>query len=261
MGISVVIRNKNQEKALEFLLRNLVERYAEDIDEIIVLDNLSVDNSKKVSEKYNAKFITIEKFSYGGSANVAAESAKNDIVVMFSAHAYPVSPDFFKLIKEKFIGREHELAGVRCLHNQNDYKAYINRLSSKEDYNRAGLIFCGSAFNKKVWIKHPFKSDIITFEDKEWTKRVIENGYLVEFVPAVFCYEIQRTKDQIFFRFKNETIGSYQLHHINFYFFNVSKGLLYSLYKLTTGYFLDVFYAFKRFLFMVHFLMNKPKQF
>ena len=37
MKISVVIRNKNQETALTFLLKNLVARYAEDVDEIVVV--------------------------------------------------------------------------------------------------------------------------------------------------------------------------------------------------------------------------------
>ncbi len=59
--ISVVIRNKNQELALEFLLRNLTERYIDDIAEIIVIDNLSADNSEKISKKYNARFETIRK--------------------------------------------------------------------------------------------------------------------------------------------------------------------------------------------------------
>ncbi len=47
--ISVVIRNKNQSKALAFLLKNLTERYIDDIDEIIVIDNLSTDNSKEIA--------------------------------------------------------------------------------------------------------------------------------------------------------------------------------------------------------------------
>jgi cellulose synthase/poly-beta-1,6-N-acetylglucosamine synthase-like glycosyltransferase len=259
--ISIVIRNKNQDKALEFLLRNLVERYSEDIDEIIVLDNLSMDNSKLISERYNAKFIVIENFSYGGSANLAAESAKNDIVVIFSAHSYPVSHDFFKLIKDKFKGREDELAGLRCLHNNNDYSGFINKLSSSEDYNKAGLIFAGSAFNKKVWRKHPFKSDITTFEDKEWTKRVIANGYKIEFVPSIFCYQINRTKAQNFFRFKKEIIGSYQLHHTNVTLLKAVKNCLHSLYVILLNTFVDVFYCFKRFLFMIRFLSNKPKRY
>ena len=259
--ISVVIRNKNQDKALEFLLRNLSERYKGDFDEVIVLDNLSTDDSKLISEKYKAKFITVEKFSYGASANLAAETAKNNIVIIFSAHSFPVSHDFFKLIKEKFKGREGELAGLRCLHNINDYSGYINNISSSDDYNKAGLIFACSAFNKKVWHKHPFKSDITTFEDKEWTKRVVAEGYKIEFVPSIFCYQINRTKAQNFFRFKNEVIGSYQLHHSNFTIFKSFKGFLHSGFKTTLNYFIEIFYIFKRFFFMIKFLTNKPNRF
>lgn len=259
--ISVVIRNKNQDKALEFLLRNLKERYSEDIDEVIVLDNLSIDNSKIISEKYNARFITIEKFSYGSSANFAAKSAVNNIIVMFSAHAYPVSHDFFKLIKEKFNGRENELAGLRCLHNSNDYSTYINNVSSIENYNKAGLIFCGSVFNKLVWQKHPFKADIHTFEDKEWSKRVLNQGYKIEFVPSIFCYDIKRTKAQLFFRTKNEVIGSYQLHHTKYTFLKTIKGFWHSFFKLTKNYFIDIYYLIKKVFFMFSFLSNKPEQF
>lgn len=258
--ISVVIRNKNQGQTLEFLLRNLTERYLNDIDEIIVLDNLSTDNSKNVSEKYNTKFVTIEKFSYGGSANIAAENATNDIVVIFSAHSFPISHDFFKLIKEKFEGREQTLAGLRCLHNINDYSGYINNISSVDDYNKAGLIFCGSVFNKVVWRKHRFKDDIHTFEDKEWSKRVISQGYTIEFVNSIFCYDIKRSKKQLFFRTKNEIIGSYQLHHTHYSLLNTLKNVLHSFFKLTVNYLTDLYFVFKKMVFMFVFLANKPKK-
>ena len=61
--ISVVIRNKNQDEALAFSLKNLTERYLDDISEIIVVDNLSTDSSEEVSKKYGARFETIENFS------------------------------------------------------------------------------------------------------------------------------------------------------------------------------------------------------
>ncbi|MDP3353989.1 MAG: glycosyltransferase [Flavobacteriaceae bacterium] len=259
--LSVVIRNKNQEKALTFLLKNLRERYADDIDEIIVLDNLSTDGSKKVSELYKTKFVTIEEFSYGESANIGARVSSNNIVVMFSAHSFPISHDFFKLIKAQFKGRENELAGLRCLHNFNDYSAYINNLPSTLDYNKAGLIFAGSVFNKKIWEKYPFKKDIKTFEDKEWSKRVIEAGYKIEFVPSIFCYNIKRSNKQLFFRFKNEVIGSYQLYHTDYTIIKSVKNLLHSGYKLSINYFVDLYYLIKKFLFMLKFLLNKPEQF
>lgn len=258
--VSVVIRNKNQSGSLEFLLKNLNERYKEDIGEIIVIDNLSTDNSKEIITKYNAKLITIEQFSYGGSANLAAESSSNPIIVIFSAHAFPVSHDFFKQIIKRF-EQNKNLAGLRCLHNQNDYKNYINKVSSKVDQNASGLIFCGSAFNKNVWQLHRFKEDVKTFEDKEWSVRVMKVGFDIEFSPSIFCYDIKRTKQQNFFRYKNEVMGSYQLWHRDFDYFWAIKALAGSVFVILKNAFVDLFYSFKRFFFMIKFLNNKPEKF
>lgn len=258
--ISVVIRNKNQAQALSFLLKNLTERYASDIAEIIVVDNLSTDESKAVALQYDARFVSIEKFSYGGSANVAAQEAKYPIVVFFSAHSYPVSHDFFKLIRERMHANPN-LAGLRCLHSTNDYRNYINKVLAQVDPNKSGLIFSGSAFSKKVWEKHPFREDVATFEDKEWSKRVLENGYDIEFVPAIFHYEITRTPKQFFFRFKNDIIGNYQLWHQDIRLSNVIKGLLGSLSRLIKNFGVEFWYILKRFFFLIKFIFNKPKQF
>lgn len=258
--ISVVIRNKNQSGPLEFLLKNLVERYSDDIDEIIVLDNLSKDNSKEIIKRYGAKLVVIEQFTYGGSANLAAESCSNSIIVIFSAHAYPVSHDFFKQIIQRFKENDN-LAGVRCLHNPNDYKNFIRGISSKEDPNKSGLIFCGSAFNKEVWRLHEFKEDIRTFEDKEWTRRILKNGYDIEFSPSIFSYEIKRTRSENFFRFKNEVVGAYQLWHQDLSLKQALKAFAGSLVVSFKNFLLDVFFIFKRLFFMINFLQNKPDKF
>ena len=204
--ISVVIRNKNQATALNFLLQLLFTRYKTDIDEVIVLDNLSNDESAIISNKHGARLVSVHDFSYGGSANLAAQEARNQIVVIMSAHSFPVSHDFFQLITKKFVGRETKLAGVRCLHNYGDYISFFNNLNAKDDYNRAGLIFACSAFNKNIWQQHPFKADITTFEDKEWTKRVLAYGYEIDFVESIFCYNIKRSKKQNFFIDENKLV-------------------------------------------------------
>lgn len=260
MMISVVIRNKNQATALSFLLKNLTERYATDIAEIIVVDNLSSDGSEAVTKLYGARFVSIDEFSYGGSANRAAQEAKFPIVVIFSAHSYPVSHDFFQLIKEKMESNAN-LAGLRCLHSTNDYRNYINKISAQTDPNKSGLIFSGSAFSKKVWETHPFREDVATFEDKEWSKRVLEKGYEIEFVSAIFHYEITRTPKQNFFRFKNDVVGNYQLWHQDFSFLQVLKGLLGSIWNCTKNFLTELKYTFLRFMFLLKFIRNKPRQF
>ena len=258
--ISVVIRNKNQDLALAFLLKNLKERYIDDIGEIIVIDNLSTDRSEAISKEYNARFVTIKDFSYGGSANFAAEQTKFPIVVMFSAHSYPVSHDFFKLIKRKF-DENPNLAGLRCLHNPNDYKNFINKIPATIDYNKSGLIFSGSAFRKMVWEKYPFKEDVATFEDKEWTKRVLKAGYEINFVASIFCYQISRTKKQLYFRFKNDLVGNYQLWHEDVSFSSASKGLVMSIFRLFKAFFVDFWYIIKRYGHSIKFILNKPDKF
>jgi glycosyltransferase involved in cell wall biosynthesis len=258
--ISVVIRNKNESSALTFLLKNLTERYREDIAEIIVIDNLSSDDSKEVTEQFGARFVTITNFSFGGSANVCASEAKHPIIVIFSAHSYPVSHDFFKLIQKKFEGNAN-LAGLRCLHNSNDYKNYINNIPATIDPNKSGLIFSGSAFSKAIWEKYPFKEDVATFEDKEWTTRVLKAGYEIDFVPSVFSYEINRNQKQLYFRFKNDVVGNYQLWHQDISFSNAFKGFVFSVFQLIKSFIVGLWYAFFRFLFLIKFRCNKPNKF
>lgn len=258
--ISVVIRSKNQSAALSFALKNLTERYSKSISEIIVVDNESIDDSKEIASQYGARFVTIKNFSFGGSANLCAQEAKYPIVVIFSAHSYPVSHDFFELIQQKF-DQNPNLAGLRCLHNPNDYTNYINQISVLTDPNKSGLIFSGSAFSKTIWEKHPFKEDVATFEDKEWTTRVIKEGYEIDFVPSIFCYQISRTKKQLFFRFKNDVVGNYQLWHQNITFLNAFKGLIVGIYKLIKNFIVDLSYIIMRFFYLIKFITNKPKKF
>lgn len=258
--ISVVIRNKNQSVALSFLLKNLTERYAEDIAEIIVVDNCSTDDSKEISEQFGARFVSIENFSFGGSANVCARAARFPIVVLFSAHSYPVSHDFFRLIQIKFDGNPN-LAGLRCLHSTNDYKNFINKIPAPIDPNKSGLIFSGSAFSRAVWEKHPFKEDVATFEDKEWTVRVLREGYEIDFVESIFSYEIKRSHRQLFFRFKNDVVGNYQLWHQEVSLVSALKGLFFSIWNGFRSFIFDVWYAVLRFLYLFQFNLKKPKQF
>lgn len=258
--ISVVIRNKNQDVALEFLLSNLTRRYGNDIAEIIVLDNLSVDKSEAITKKYGARFETIKVFSYGGSANLGAELAKNPVIVIFSAHSFPVSPDFFSVIKAKF-NENPNLAGLRCLHASNDYKNYILGIDALQDPNKSGLIFSGSAFNREVWEKIPFNENVPTFEDKDWTKRVLKAGYDIEFAPVVFSYNITRNAAQEYFRFKNDVKGNYQIWHHEDSILSIFVGLVFRCISSFKKLLLEVFYSFKKFFFMLVFKVKKPNKF
>ena len=123
------------------------------------------------------------------------------------------------------------------------------------------MIFSGSAFNKKVWEKHHFRDDVATFEDKEWTTRVLKEGYDIDFVESVFCYEIKRTKKQLFFRYKNDIVGNYQLWHQDISLGSAIKGFLFSVFNLIKSFVIDLWYAILRFIYLIKFICNKPNKF
>ncbi len=96
--ISIVIRNRNEGSALECVLSMLHQLYLKDINEIIIVDNNSTDNSLEVAKKYNCVIVKIENFSYGRAINygIAAASPPSKFVLLLSSHAIPVGNSFFK---------------------------------------------------------------------------------------------------------------------------------------------------------------------
>jgi len=94
--ISIVIRNKNEAKALENTLPILIKQYSDYFDEIILVDNNSIDNSIEIAKKYNCKVIVINDFTYGKALNLGIEKASNEHILLLSAHVLPIGASFFK---------------------------------------------------------------------------------------------------------------------------------------------------------------------
>ena len=100
-----------------------------------------------------------------------------------------------------------------------------------------------------------------TFEEKEWSKRILDNGYDIEFVESVFCYEIKRTDKQNYFRFKNDMVGNYQLWHKDVNFMEATRGFSVSIFNTFKYFFINLCYSIKRYFFSLKFIINKPNKF
>ena len=93
--ISVVIRNRNESKHLEYVLKSLeIQNYSD--FEIILVDNNSTDNSVKIAEHFGAKALNIKNFTYGKALNFGIDNAKGEIIVILSAHSIPLGSNFLR---------------------------------------------------------------------------------------------------------------------------------------------------------------------
>jgi rhamnosyltransferase len=211
---SIVIRNKNEAFYLKKVLKTLFLVYKNDFDEIIIVDNNSTDNSIEIAKQFNCKIVTINDFSYGRAINFGVEQAKNDYVLLLSAHAVPVGKYFFKSTLEALESKKN-IAGLRYINSYQNYeRALFNDFLVKEPL-KFGLMAACCLVVKSVWESHKFNEDLVFSEDKEWSLRVTVSGFNIFDLNETFFYFIERTKKSSINRFKNETLAYHQLFKVN----------------------------------------------
>jgi glycosyltransferase involved in cell wall biosynthesis len=208
--VSIVIRNRNEAKALEETLFILAKLYSDDFNEIIVVDNNSTDNSVQIAKNYNCKIITIMNFSYGRAINYGMEAAISKYVLLLSSHSIPIGKSFFKNTLDE-LSKMDNVAGVRYINSIDNYKRAIeNNFKIKKPLSEGILAAC-CIINKEVWKENKFDEELIAVEDKEWTDRVMKKGFVVLDLNETFFYFINRDKKASLKKHKIETIASSKL--------------------------------------------------
>ena len=98
-SISLVIPCLNEEKGLESLL----SKRPDFIDEVIVVDNDSEDQTAAIARKYGARVVYLKEKDYGLAYRLGLPLAQGDIIVMMDGDdTYPVEEveKFLRKMKE-----------------------------------------------------------------------------------------------------------------------------------------------------------------
>jgi rhamnosyltransferase len=101
--ISVIIPTLNGGTVFRELLERLSSQSVV-LDEILVIDSSSNDNTHAIAEEFGAEVITIPKseFDHGATRTMASLRAKGDILIFFTQDAIPVSDDLIKMLIAPF---------------------------------------------------------------------------------------------------------------------------------------------------------------
>ncbi|MGC8856512.1 MAG: glycosyltransferase family 2 protein [Anaerolineae bacterium] len=230
MNCSIVIRAYNEEKHIGRLLEGIRQQTISDV-EIILVDSGSTDSTVSVAESFGARIVRIasDEFTFGRSLNFGVRAATRELVVIASAHVYPVYPDWLESLLRPFedekvaltYGKQRGPATAKFSERQIFYQWYPD--VSNLDQPTAFCNNANAAIRRSLWERHPYDETLTGLEDVEWGKWAKEQGYKIAYVAEAEVIHVHNeTPRGVYNRYRREAMALRRIYpeaHFNFYDF------------------------------------------
>ncbi|GAB4375960.1 MAG: glycosyltransferase [Elainellaceae cyanobacterium] len=216
---SIVIRCYNEEQYIGRLLSGLMQQTVQDV-EIIVVDSGSTDATVAIASQYPIKLVSIrpEEFSFGRSLNLGCQAATAELIVIASAHVYPVYQDWLEQILKPFADPNVALVyGKQRGTNVTKYSEHQIFAAWFPDHSTANQAqpFCNNAnaaIRRSLWQQVPYDESLTGLEDLDWAKRVMQLGYRIAYsAESEIIHVHDETPQRIYNRYRREAIALKQI--------------------------------------------------
>ena len=158
--------------------------------QVILVDSGSTDGTRDVARAYPVEIVEIDprEFTFGRSLNLGIAAASAPLIVMASAHVYPVYPDWLTKMLQPF--QQTEVGLVYGKQRGTDTTAFsehqiFNHWYPDVSVRKQSHPFCNNAnaaIRKELWQQHPYDETLPGLEDLEWGKWAQEQGYTISYV-------------------------------------------------------------------------------
>lgn len=201
MLASIIILTKNGEQYLRSLLDALGTQIIVGRYEVIVIDSGSKDGTLDIVHEYPEVClhqILPEEFGHGRTRNLGARLARGEFLVYIPQDATPASRDWLGNLLRPFAdptvagsyARQLPRPEANAMEKFFLGEAYpsIPETKSLAHGEPASLARCffstvSGAIRATVWLKHPFRDDIIMSEDQAWAVDVMQAGHRIAYEP------------------------------------------------------------------------------
>jgi rhamnosyltransferase len=215
MRVSIVIRCYNEERHIGRLLAGIMEQTLRDV-EIIVVDSGSTDATVAIASRYPVRIVTIpkEEFSFGRSLNLGCAAATGDIIVIASAHVYPVYRDWLEQLIAPFDDPQTALVYGKQRGDENtkysEHQVFARWFPDKGTLKQTHP-FCNNAnaaIRRSLWQQFPYDESLTGLEDLDWAARVQAQGYTLAYIPAAEIVHVhEETWTQVYNRYRREAMA------------------------------------------------------
>ncbi len=185
---SVIVRAKDEAKTIKRTLSSLRSQTVN--PEIVVVDSGSRDGTLEIARHYCDLLIEIEQgeFSYGRALNIGARAASAPIHFALSAHCWPERDDWIERSLAHY--ERPEVAGTNGIETFADGRPVTEPFYQDLAHARSdpfwGFSNHASSWRASVWERFPFDEEIAYAEDREWSWRVLDAGWVIVFDPSLW---------------------------------------------------------------------------
>lgn len=185
---SIVIRAFNEENHIGRLLDGISHQSVKDV-QVILVDSGSTDQTVQIARDRGVEIVNIapKEFTFGRSLNKGIARAVAPIIVIASAHVYPVYPDWLSTLTGFF--KDPSIAVVYGKQRGSETSHFSEQQIFRHWYgeitqNHQDHPFCNNAnaaIRKILWEQHQYDERLPGLEDLEWAKWANENHYSIAY--------------------------------------------------------------------------------
>lgn len=217
--VSIVIRAYNEDQHLGRLLE-AIQRQTLPTAEVILVDSGSTDGTLDLARKYKARILHIKPkdFTFGRSLNMGIAAARGEVIVLASAHVWPMGADWLERLVAPFedeqvaaaYGMQRGTPNSQFSENQH-FRTWFPEASNL-DQQHGFSNNANSAIRKSLWKQTPFDEELTGLEDLAWTSWAHGAGHKVAYVAEAGVYHAHNeTAAQIVNRHRREAIALRQI--------------------------------------------------
>ena len=183
---SVVIRAYNEESHIGRLLEGIAGQDLKDV-QVILVDSGSTDRTLEIARQHAVQVVNIhpQEFTFGHSLNLGIAATRSEVVVLASAHVYPVYPDWLERLLAGFEDPKTALvygkqSGAHTTHYSEG--RIFHHWFPDQSVQHQSHPFCNNAnaaIRRSLWEKLPYNELLPGLEDLAWARRMFEQGFKI----------------------------------------------------------------------------------
>lgn len=230
--VSIVIRCFNEVAHIGRLLSGVSEQTLT-APEIIIVDSGSTDGTLDVARSFPVKILSINpaEFSFGRSLNVGCRAATGDVIVVASAHVYPVYNDWLDALVKPFAdervavsyGRQRGFEKTQYAEHQIFARWFPAQSNPNQDHPFSNN--ANAAVRRTVWEKLHYDETLTGLEDLDFAHRAMALGHRIAYVAGAEIVHVHsETWRQIYTRYRREAIAFHRIfQHERFRFADFAR--------------------------------------